>query len=545
MKYTYEEYAKDVLSGKIHAGELIRLACQRYFRDQKRIYEGISLDRQAGERAIRFISSLKQTKGIYAGKPLSLQPWQQFLIFNIFAWKRADGSRRFRKAYIEVARKNGKSTLAAGVGLCGLFVDKEPRAEIYSAATTKDQAKIVFEEAKEMVKSCTLKNRIGVFRNSLSYDATGSYFKPLSADYDTLDGLNPHISIIDEYHAHPTSGVLDVLDSAAGSRRNPLMFIITTAGFYRNYPCYAYRRNAINVLRGIAEDDSLFTLIYTLDEGDDWAEAATWAKANPNLDVSVARDYIEQQVHDALNRPEAQVNVMTKNLNVWTDSAATWILDSKWMESIDRETQLDHCRCWGGLDLSNVSDITALVLAFAENGKTQLLPFFWIPEETVQEKMRKENVDYQKWINEGFVRVTPGNVVDYAFIQKDIMNLGQKYDIQSIAYDRWNSSQTVIDLQNEGMVMHPFGQGYASMSTPTKAFEAGVLSRQITHDGNPVLRWMLSNVAIARDPSGNIKPDKSKSSQKIDGISAAIMALGEKMSEFKEDVYAHRGIRTL
>lgn len=545
MNYTYETYAEGVLSGNIQAGELIRLACHRYFRDKKRIYEGLTLDRQAGERAIRFISSLKQTKGIYAGHLLALQPWQQFLIFNLFAWKRADGSRRFRKAYIEVARKNGKSTLAAGIGLCGLFVDKEPRAEIYSAATTKDQAKIVFEEAKEMVKSCSLKNRINIFRNSLSYDATGSYFKPLSSDYDTLDGLNPHISIIDEYHAHPTSGVLDVLDSASGSRFNPLMFIITTAGFYRNYPCYAYRRNAINVLRGIAQDDSLFSMIFTLDEGDDWADPSVWIKANPNLDVSVSSDYIGQQVKDALNRPEAQVNVMTKNLNLWTDSAATWILDSKWMESEVKGTDLEHCDCWGGLDLSNVSDITAFVLAFNKDGKTPLLPFFWIPEDTVAEKMKKENVDYRKWINEGHIRVTPGNVVDYAFIKEDILQLSRKYNIRSIAYDRWNSSQTVIDLQNEGMTMHPFGQGYASMSTPTKAFEAGVLSRQVVHDGNPVLRWMLSNVAIARDPSGNIKPDKSKSSQKIDGISAAIMALGEKMSEFKEDVYAHRGIRTL
>lgn len=545
MNYTYESYAEGVLSGNIQAGELVRLACHRYFKDKKRIYEGLTLDRQAGERAIRFISSLKQTKGIYAGHPLALQPWQQFLIFNLFAWKRADGSRRYRKAYVEVARKNGKSTLAAGIGLCGLFVDKEPRAEIYSAATTKDQAKIVFEEAKEMVKACSLKNRIGIFRNSLSYDSTGSYFKPLSSDYDTLDGLNPHISIIDEYHAHPTSGVLDVLDSASGSRYSPLMFIITTAGFYRNYPCYAFRRNAINVLRGIAQDDSLFSMIYTLDEGDDWSDPSVWVKSNPNLDVSVSSDYIEQQVKDALNRPEAQVNVMTKNLNLWTDSAATWILDSKWMEAEDKSAVLEGCDCWGGLDLSNVSDITALVLAFNEGGKTQMLPFFWIPEDTVQEKMKKENVDYAKWIREGYIRLTPGNVVDYAFIRQDILNLASKYHILSIAYDRWNSSQTVIDLQNEGMTMHPFGQGYASMSTPTKAFEAGVLSKQITHDGNPVLRWMLSNVAIARDPSGNIKPDKSKSSQKIDGISAAVMALGEKMSEYKEDVYAHRGIRTL
>ena len=545
MKYTYEEYADGVISGKIIAGELIKLACERYKKDQLQAFEkGFSLDRQAGERAIRFISSLKQTKGVYAGQPLTLQPWQQFLIFNIFAWKKADGSRRYRKAYIEVARKNGKSTLAAGIGLCGLFVDKEPRAEVYSAATTKDQAKIVFEEAKEMVKNCSLKQRIAIFRNSLSYDSAGSYFKPLSADYDTLDGLNPHISIIDEYHAHPTSGVFDVLDSASGSRRNPLLFVITTAGFRRNYPCYAYRRNAINVLRGITEDDSLFSLIYTLDEGDDWSDPKVWIKANPNLNISLSEDYIQQQVKDAQNRPEAQVNVMTKNLNLWVDSAATWILDRKWMENVS-EVNLEHCRCWGGLDLSNVSDITALVLAFAEEGRTQLLPFFWIPEDTVMEKMEKENVDYQKWINEGYVRKTPGNVVDYSFIKQDIMDLASKYDIQSIAYDRWNSSQTVIDLQNEGLTMHPFGQGYASMSTPTKTFEAGVLSHQITHDGNPVLRWMLSNVALARDPSGNIKPDKSKSSQKIDGISAAIMALGEKMSEYKEEIYDRRGIRTL
>lgn len=344
--------------------------------------------------------------------------------------------------------------------------------------------------------------------------------------------------------------MFDVIKSAFGARRQPLMFIITTAGFNKNGACYAYRENVIKILRGINRDDTLFGIIYTLDSKEEWDDPKMWIKSNPNLGVSVSMDYLADQVADAKNRPEAVHNVMTKNVNLWVDAEKTWILDEVWMRCVgttDRES-LKGCPCWGGLDLSNVSDITAFVLIFHEEEKFRLLPFFWIPEEKMLEKIRKENINYDLWVKAGYVKVTPGNVVDYDFVKADILTIIQDYDFQSTAYDRWNSSQTIIDLQNEDMECNPFGQGYGSMGAPTKEFEKLVLTGKIEHFGNPVLRWMLSSTVVKTDPAGNIKPDKEKSVQKIDGIVASIMALGEwmtKQADEDSNPYDRRGMLSL
>ena len=328
------------------------------------------------------------------------------------------------------------------------------------------------------------------------------------------------------------------------------MFIITTAGFNKNGACYAYRSNVIKVLQGINEDDSLFGIIYTLDCKEEWDNPKMWIKSNPNLGVSVFPEYLSDQVNDAKNRPEAVRNVMTKNVNLWVDAEKTWILDDMWQKCIgttERES-LRGCQCWGGLDLSNVSDITAFVLLFHENERFQLLPFFWIPEEKMLEKIRKENINYDKWVQQGYVKVTAGNVLDYDFVKADILQIVEEFDLQSTAYDRWNASQTIIDLQNEGMECSPFGQGYGSMGAPTKEFEKMVLTQKIEHFGNPVLRWMMSSTVVKTDPAGNIKPDKEKSVQKIDGIVASIMALGEWMtaqSEEDNNPYNQRGMLSL
>ena len=374
--------------------------------------------------------------------------------------------------------------------------------------------------------------------------------KPLSSDYGTHDGLNPSCGIIDEFHAHKDSGMFDVIKSGFGARRQPLMFIFTTAGFNKSGACYAYRENVIKVLRGMNEDDSLFGIIYTLDDKSEWDDPKMWIKANPNLGVSLSADYLADQVKDAKNRPEAVRNVMTKNVDLWVDAERTWILDDVWMKCIGTidPADLKGCACWGGLDLSNVSDITAYVLLFHENDRFQLLPRFWIPEEKMLEKIRKENINYDKWVAEGYVTVTPGNVIDYDFVKADILRIVADYDLRTSAYDRWNASQTIIDLQNEGMECNPFGQGYGSMSAPTKEFEKLVLTGKIEHFGNPVLRWMLASTLVKTDPAGNIKPDKEKSTQKIDGIVAAIMALGEWMTAQANDEsnpYENRGLLTL
>lgn len=550
-KYPAELYAEQVRSGEILVCEYVRLAVERYYADLDRALDmGRYFDKKAAMRAIRFIEKLKHTKGEWAGQRFRLEPWQQFVLWNIFGWKNADDTRRFRYAYIEIARKNGKTALSAGIGLYMLFADGESRPEVYSAATVKDQAKICFSDAAEIVKATDLKNYLTPYRNSIVYELKGGTMKPLSSDYGTHDGLNPSCGIIDEFHAHKDSGMFDVIKSAFGARRQPLMFIITTAGFDKSGVCYAYRENVIKVLRGVNEDDSLFGIIYTLDDKSEWDDPKMWIKANPNLGVSLSADYLADQVKDAKNRPEAVRNVMTKNVDLWVDAERTWILDDVWLKCIGTTDPADlkGCACWGGLDLSNVSDITAYVLLFHENDRFQLLPHFWIPEEKMLEKVRKENINYDKWAAEGYVTVTPGNVIDYDFVKADILRIVADYDLRTSAYDRWNASQTIIDLQNEGMECNPFGQGYGSMSAPTKEFEKLVLTGKIEHFGNPVLRWMLASTLVKTDPAGNIKPDKEKSTQKIDGIVAAIMALGEWMTAQADDEsnpYENRGLLTL
>ena len=543
-----EIYAQQVRTGNILTCEFVQLAVDRYYRDMDNALDkGWYFDRKAAQRAISFIERLKHTKGQWAGLRFKLEPWQQFIIWNIFGWKMADGTRRFRYAYVEIARKNGKTALSAGIGLYMLFADGESRPEVYSAATVKDQARICFSDAVEIVKATDLKNYLTPYRNSIVYELKGGMMKPLSSDYGTHDGLNPSCGIIDEFHAHKDSGMFDVIKSAFGARKQPLMFIITTAGFNKAGACYAYRDNVIKILRGINEDDTLFGIIYTMDANEEWDNPQMWIKSNPNLGVSLFPNYLEDQVNDAKNRPEAVRNVMTKNVNLWVDAEKTWILDDAWMKCVGTTEieDLRGCECWGGLDLSNVSDITAFVLIFHENDKFQLLPFFWIPEEKMLEKIRKENINYDLWVKAGFVKVTSGNVLDYEFVKADILQIVEIYDLQSSAYDRWNSSQTIIDLQNEGMECNPFGQGYGSMSAPSKEFEKLVLSEKIEHFGNPVLRWMLSSTLIKTDPAGNIKPNKEKSVQKIDGIVASIMALGEWMTaqaEDDNDPYSKRGM---
>ena len=546
-----ELYAQQVLDGEVLVCEFVTLAVKRYYNDlENALDKGWYFDRKAAIRAIGFIEKLKHTKGKWAGQRFKLESWQQFILWNIFGWMKADGTRRFRYVYVEIARKNGKTALSAGIGLYMLFADGEARPEVYSAATVKDQARICFSDAVEIVKKTDLKNYLSPYRNSIVYELKGGTMKPLSSDYGTHDGLNPSCGIIDEFHAHKDSGMFDVIKSAFGARRQPLMFIITTAGFNKNGACYAYRSNVIKILQGINEDDSLFGIIYTLDSKEEWDNPKMWIKSNPNLGVSVFPEYLADQVNDAKNRPEAVRNVMTKNVNLWVDAEKTWILDDMWQKCIgttDIES-LRGCQCWGGLDLSNVSDITAFVLLFHENEKFQLLPFFWIPEDKMLEKIRKENINYDKWSSLGFVKVTAGNVLDYDFVKADILQIVEVYDLQSTAYDRWNASQTIIDLQNEGMECSPFGQGYGSMGAPTKEFEKMVLTEKIEHFGNPVLRWMMASTVVKTDPAGNIKPDKEKSSQKIDGIVASIMALGEWMTAQAEEdnnPYNQRGMLSL
>lgn len=544
-----EKYAHDVRDGKVVCGELVKLAVKRYFDDLEHCYErGFYFDTRAASRAISFIQKLKHTKGEAAGKHFVLEPWQQFIVWNIFGWLRSDGSRRFRYAYTEVARKNGKTTLSAGIALYMLYADGESRAEVYSAATKRDQAKICFNDAAAIVRKTGLRDKLKVYKLAITHEATGSTMQPLSADYDTQDGLSPSCAIIDEYHAHKDNGMYDVIATGIGARRQPIIFIITTAGSNLSSPCYVFRDNAIKVLMGVNQDDSLFIMIFGLDEEEEINDPGMWVKANPNLGVSVRVDYLEEQVTKARNSPTEYVNIMTKNFNRWMQSSSVWLTDETWMTCVGefKSDDLKGKPCYGGLDLSAVSDLTSCVLEFHENDKTQVLPFFWIPEEKMREKVQKENINYDVWVRNGFMKVTPGNVVDYDFILADLIKLREQYKIISIAYDRWNSSQMIINLQNEGFEMSEFGQGYRSMSAPIKEFERMILGKEVEHAGHPVLRWNISNVATDTDPAGNIKFAKNKVKQRIDGAVAMIMAHGEymtAMAENKTNVYEKRGLR--
>ncbi len=540
------KYARDVKSGKIPACKLVKLACKRHLSDlrfgKKR---GIYFDELEADYALDFFGFLNHSKGEWAGETFELEPWQQFIVGSIFGWLREDGTRRFRTAYNEIPRKNGKSTLAAGIGLTLFFADGEPGAEVYTAATKKDQAKIVFEEAKNMVlASAHLKKRIGVFKTNLHMLSQRAKLEPLGADEDTMDGLNVHGAIIDEVHAHKNRGVVEVLETATGARRQPLQFEITTAGYDRNSICWEHHDYSTKILEGIIEDDTWFAFITSIDEKDDWTNPDTWIKANPNLGVSAKLDDLIRKCEKAKHLPAAQNAFRRLHLNQWTEQANRWINMTSWNKCkghVDAEL-LAGKECYGGLDLASTTDIAAFVLYFPTELKA--LSYFWIPEENIQERVNRDRVPYDAWVRDGHITATEGNVVDYDVIRSDINALGETFNIQEIAADRWNATQIITQLEGDDFTMIPFGQGFASMAAPTKELGRLITGKELQHGDNPVLSWMASNMTVKQDAAGNLKPDKEKSTEKIDGIVALIMAIG-RATLSKDDntsIYEQRGI---
>lgn len=540
-------YARGVLAGTYAAGRLVRLACERHMRDlEEGAARGLTFDVEAAERAIRFFSFLRHSKGEWAGTPVVLEPWQQFIVGSLFGWKRADGTRRFRTAYDEVPRKNGKSTMAAGIGLYLFVADGEPGAEVYCAATKKDQARIVWDEAARMVRrSPALAKRVTVQKGNLHIAATASKFEPLGADEDTLDGLNIHASVVDELHAHKTRGVVDVLETATGARRQPLTFYITTAGYNRHSVCWEQREYAVKVLEGIIADDTVFAYIATIDEGDDWTDPAVWAKANPNLGVSVKIDDLHRKCAKAKALPGAQNAFRRLHLDEWTEQADRWIDLAAWDAcdgAVDPEA-LRGRRAYVGLDLASTTDIAACVLLFppVEDGEPwAVLPRFFVPKDTIQKRSREDRVPYDVWARDGHLVATDGNIIDYDVIREHILADAEAFDIQQqryrededvpeIAYDRWNATQLVTQLTGDGFTCVPIGQGFASMAGPTRELEKLIVGRELAHGGHPVLRWMASNAAAKQDAAGNVKLDKSVSTERIDGMVALCMALARAM----------------
>lgn len=544
IEFTAERYVDAVLSGEQVACRWVRLACERHRRDLKIGHErGLWFDETAARVAVAFFAMLRHWKGEWAGKPVALEPAQQFWIWSLFGWKREDGTRRFRTAYLEVARKNGKTTIAAGVGLFLAFVDGEPGAEVYSAATKKDQARISHKDAVQMVsRSPQLKQMIGVFRDNLHEIRSGSKFEPLASDSNSLDGLNIHGTIADELHAWPGNQLWGVLKTATGSRRQPLMLAITTAGLDQQGVCYQQREYVARILKGIIEDDAYWGIIYTLDTKNDWADLevdddwqneANWVKANPMLGVSKKLSTVQADAREAANKPTELNNFLRWHLNVWTTAVTRWvnpILWNKCGETAVDEEELAGRPCYGGLDLSSTGDVTALVLVFTPDEESE--PYtaicrFWLPAENMVERVRRDQVPYDVWARLGYLRLTPGNVVDYDFILAEIADLRDRYDIQEIGFDRWGSTKIQTNLMNMGgdEWIVPIGQGFASMSPPMKETGRLISSNKLAHGNNPVLTWMSDNLVAREDPAGNIKPDKEKSREKIDGMVALIMAI--------------------
>jgi phage terminase large subunit-like protein len=541
-----EQYINEVLNGKMVCRET-KLAIERHVRDLDR--KDIYFDVNAASRAIKFFSFLKHSKGRnFAGKEFELADWQEFIIYSLFGWKNLDGSRRFRMSYTEVAKKNGKTTLAAGIGLYMMVADGEPGAEIYSAATQRDQAKLVFNEARNMVRtSKDLSGMITVFTHNLHIEETFSKFEAISSDYDSFEGKNPYCCIVDEYHAHKDSLLFDNIRAATVARNQSLIWVITTAGFNREGPCYKFRKICKDILEGKMIDDGLFTIIFTQDSEDEWDKPSMWVKSNPNLNISVLEAALTAEFNSAKNSSSGAVGFKTKNLNIWTDSAMQWIPDEMWRKCDLGKVDFTGKTVYGALDLSTVIDLSCFGFSWEENreGKTIVNTFkmFFIPEDTLQERCRKDHVSYDIWVRDGFIISTPGNVIDYDYIRAFIKKIASVCKIKNIQFDRFNSSQLVIQLQDDGFEMVPFGQGYVSMSAPTKELEKMVLNQELNHMGNPVMRWMNGNVFIRIDPAGNYKIDKSKSSEKVDGMVTLVMEIGGLMTDtHKGSVYDKRGI---
>lgn len=553
------------------AAGAVRLAAARHLRDlAEGPARGLRWDTGLACRAVEFFSDmLRLAEGEHAGRPFHLTPFQQFIVGSLFGWHRADGYRRYRTAYIEIGKGNGKSPLAAGMGLYGLVADGEAGAQIYSAATTKEQAKIVWGDACKMVTaSPELAAAVDETVNNLAYPPAGAFFRPVAADSSRLDGFRPHMVIADEVHEHPDGTVIDKMRAGFKGRRQPLLIEITNSGYDRHSVCYQHHDYSLKILEGILENDTWFAFVCHLDpcpachaEGhrqpkdgcpdcDNWRDERVWTKANPNLGVSVTLEYLREQVQEAEDLPAKENTTRRLNFCQWTEQATRWLSMAVWDENaapVD-PAALTGRTCFAALDLSSTTDLTALVLDFPlPDQQHAVLAWFWCPEENIRARAAKDRVPYDVWVRDGVLQATPGNVVDYDQVRRDILAIGERYRVQELAVDPWNATETVSKLQDAGVPVFLHRQGFISMNQPTKALEVALKGGRLAHGGHPILRWMAGNVTVTTDPAGNLKPDKERSPERIDGIVALIMAHGRAvlLPELRDSVYSTRGVRTM
>lgn len=510
-------------------------------------------DKKKADRAVTFIENLCHTKGKWAGTPFWLLPWQEQLIRDIFGIVKPDGNRQFRTAFVEICKKVGKSELAAAVALYLLYADNEPSAEVYGAAADRQQASIVFDVAKQMVEmSPALMKRsklMAATKRIVNYGNAG-YYQVLSAEVGGKHGFSVSGLVFDEIHTQPNRQLYDVLTKGSSdARQNPLHFIITTAGNDRHSIAFELHTKAVDILEGRRVDPTFYPVVYGLRDDEDWEDEANWYKVNPSLGYTVDIERLRDAYREAKQNPADEITFKWLRMNMWVSSTTAWIPDAIYMrgnEPIDMEA-LEGRDCYAGLDLSSTGDITALALMFPPRDMDEkyiVLPFFWVPEDTIPRRVKANSVPYDVWEKQGHILATEGNVIHYDFIEKFIYDLAEKYHILEIAVDRWNATQMIQNLEGEGFTIVPFGQGFSSMSAPTKEFYRLLMEGQIIHGGHPVLRWMAGNVVIDTDPAGNIKVTKAKSKEKIDGIVAAIMALDRCIRQEGQSgsVYDERGL---
>lgn len=511
-------------------------------------------DKAKADRAVKFIENLCHTKGKWAGKRFWLLPWQEQLIRDIFGIVKPDGNRQFRTAFVEICKKVGKSELAAAVALYLLYADNEPSAEVYGAAADRHQASIVFDVAKQMVEmSPALMKRsklMAATKRIVNYGNAG-FYQVLSAEVGNKHGFSVSGLVFDEIHTQPNRQLYDVLTKGSSdARQNPLHFIITTAGTDRHSIAYELHTKAVDILEGRRSDPTFYPVVYGLKDDEDWEDEANWYKVNPSLGYTVDVERLRDAYREAKQNPADEITFKWLRCNMWVSSTVAWIPEQIYMrgnEKIDMDA-LEGRDCYAGLDLSSTGDITAFVLMFPprdEDEKYIVLPYFWVPEETIPQRVKAASVPYDVWERQGFIQATEGNVIHYDFIEHFIEELGKKYHILEIAFDRWGAVQMVQDLEGMGFTVVPFGQGFKDMSPPSKEFYKILMEGKMIHGGNPVLRWMAGNVVIDTDPAGNIKVTKAKSKEKIDGIVAAIMALDRCIrheGEKQGSVYDERGL---
>ena len=496
--------------------------------------EGSHYDKKKADYAVKFIECLSHTKGKWYGKKFELMDWQEQIIRDIFGTIKENGYRQFNTAYIEIPKKNGKSEIAAAVALLLLCGDNEERAEIYGCAADRQEAAIVFDVAADMVRMCpALAKRVKILnsRKRHIFEPRNSFYQVLSADAGSKHGFNIHGVIFDELHTQPNRKLFDVMTKGSGdARMQPLYFLITTAGDNIHSVCYEQHLKAQGIINGSKHDETYYPVIYGIPEDADWTDPEIWKMANPSLGETIGIDKVIAACNSAKETPAEENSFRQLRLNQWVKQSVRWMPMQKW-DDCDFEInpeELEGHTCYGGLDLSATTDITAFVLVFPpidEDEKYKVLPFFWLPEETLELRVRRDHVNYDIWEKQGYIQTTEGNVVHYAFIEKFIDELRKKYFIREIAYDPWNATQMSQNLSDLGFTMVQFNQSFRDMSPPTKELMRLVLSQMIAHGGHPVLRWMMDNIFILKDSSGNIRPSKEKSTEKIDGAVALIMAL--------------------